>query len=98
MIVSTHYYKGRKFVFNKALNTFSIQLYSKMAKPTAAMSCTSLSDKQQEIFYIHHPTGRIIHTNVTGSGHNVLIVNTHRYKCLSEFPVPVHAAACSPAR
>ena len=63
-------------LFNDALNTFYLRLYcvrhmvkdhsdSRERKPAAATWAT-LSDWQQGLFYMHHPTDRMTHTRITG--------------------------------
>ena len=59
------------YVFNDRLNTFYLCLYGidhmvtnqigRERKPAATTRAT-LSEEQQGIFYMHHPTDRMVHT------------------------------------
>ena len=55
--------KGRNenVLFNDALNTCYLRLYG-VGHTVKAHSEVTLSDWQQEISYMYHPTNRIVHT------------------------------------
>ena len=57
--------EGRKemFLFNDALNTlFTVIWTTQRERKLAAATWVILFDYQQGLFYMHHPTDRIIHT------------------------------------
>ena len=64
-------WKEGNVLFNDALNTFYLRLYgvghmvkysSNSERKPAAATWATLSDLQQGLFYMHHPTDRITHT------------------------------------
>ena len=60
----------RNVLFNNALNTTLCQIYGKgpsrqqKRKLAATTTYSTLSDYQQGVFYMHHPTDKIAHTTV----------------------------------
>ena len=46
-------------------------------KQAPAASCGTHSEKQQGIFYMHHPTDRIVHTSTFGWNENKLNLSYH---------------------
>ena len=60
----------RNVLFNNALNTILCQIYGKgpsrqqKRKFAATTTYSTLSDYQQGVYYMHHPTDKITHTTV----------------------------------